>query len=93
VLKVLGPPLVRWQDGKVLVYATAGVSYDWREGDMDGKPVKYLMVDLDSEARVNYFEAHSAKDLPAYYPSEKLPATDPQNSTRQERGVIGPSSH
>jgi len=73
VLKVLGPPLVRWQDGKVLVYATAGVSYDWREGDVDGRPVKYLMVELDSEARVNYFEAHSAEDLPAYYPNEKLP--------------------
>ena len=75
VLKVLGPPLVRWRNGKVLVYATAGVSYDWREGDMAERPVKYLIVELDSEDRVDYFEAHSANELPAYYPNERLPAT------------------
>jgi hypothetical protein len=73
VIKVLGPPLARWQSGKVLVYATAGVSYDWNDGgDWDGKPKRYLTIDLDSEARVYTFAGRSGKDLEIYYPTEKL---------------------
>jgi len=73
VVKVLGPPLARWQCGKVLVYETEGVSYDWNDGgDWDGKPKKYLTIELDSEATVYAFTARTQKELDLYYPTEKL---------------------